>query len=137
MNVVRVKAGVKFDRLAPAGVRILSAADQVARECGVDLEITCGTEGHAADDPHTLGEAFDFSVRNFDVDHILDVRERLMRGLGQLFTVLYERPDHPTDKRLAVIAYVNSKASAPHLHVQRKTGTLYPPQIVAANPTTV
>lgn len=132
MNVVRVKAGVKFDRIAAGGFHILAAFDQVARDAGVDLEIICGTEGHDERDPHPRGEAYDVSVHHFDVEHILDVRARLVRQLGPLFTVLYECPTHQTDPRLATIAYVNEHATAPHFHVQVKIGQIYPPAIFAA-----
>lgn len=134
MNVVRVKPGCQFAVLAPAGIRILGAADVVARRVGVDLEVSCGSEGHAPDDPHTLGEAFDFSVHGFGVDQVLRVRADLMDNLGSAFTVLYECPSTPADLRLATIAYINAGATAPHLHVQRRNRTVYPP--IATTPTT-
>lgn len=137
MNVVRVKAGTRFDIIAPGGFRILSVADDVAREAGVDLEITCGTEGHAIADPHTKGQAYDFSVYGFDVEHVLDVRARFIAKLGQLFTVLYERPDKAPDVRLAAIAYVNPLATAPHIHVQVKNGVTYPPLVSVPSSTAV
>lgn len=129
MNVVRVKPGCLFAIVAPGGVRILGACDQVARDAGVDLEISCGTEGHLADDPHTKGEAYDVSVHGFSVDEVLDVRSRLMQQLGARFTVLYEEHEKPTDPRLAAICYVDKNATAPHLHVQVKNGVSYPPSV--------
>ena len=41
------------------------------------------------------------------------------------FDVLYERPDQPTDARLAAIVYLNPKATGPHFHIQRRKGTQY------------
>lgn len=129
MNVVRVKPGCRFDGLAPGGIRILGALDTVARAVGLDLVISCGTEGHAPGDPHTLGDAVDVSVHALNVDQVIVVRTQLLALLGPHFTVLYERPDHPTEPRLAAIAYVNPAATAPHLHIQVKRGETYPPSV--------
>jgi len=73
-GVLRVKPGVRFDRIDPAGFRILAALDTLARACDHDLTITCGTEAHDANDPHSLGRAYD--VRSKDLapdekDHLV------------------------------------------------------------------
>src|SRR6266853_1023663 len=127
MNVVRVKPGVSFDVIAPGGFRILEALGFVARRCARDLTISCGSEDHPADDPHTRGEAFDVSVAALDIPSIVMVRAELVVQLGPAFTVLYESPTKPTDPRLQLIVYMNAGATAPHLHVQVKKGTAYPP----------
>lgn len=127
MNVVISKPGVKFDRILPAGFRILAALVLVARDFGHSLEITCGTEGHGPNDPHTLGEGYDVHVAGFSADQVIDLRGRLISELGAAFTVLYECPSTPADVRLATIAYINAGATAPHFHLQRRNGTLYPP----------
>lgn len=133
MNVVRVKPGCQFAILAPAGIRILCALDEAARAAAHDLTITCGTEGHAADDPHTTGEAYDVSVAGLSADQVLSLRAWLMKELGAAFTVLYESPTTPADARLAAIVYPDPHTTAPHLHVQRRNRTVYPP--IAAPPT--
>jgi hypothetical protein len=127
MNVVRVKPGVQFTPIAPAGFRILAALDTVARLVARDLEITSGSDSHPPTDVHTLGEAYDISVHDYDAPTIAAIRAGLANQLGALFTVLYETPTRPTDARLQVIAYLNPDATAPHLHVQRRNGTVYPP----------
>jgi hypothetical protein len=132
MNVVRVKPGVTFAPIAPAGFRILAAIDVVARIVHRDLEITSGSDSHPANDVHTLGEAYDISVRDFDAPTIAMIRAGLVNQLGDLFTVLYETPTKPTDVRLQVIAFVNGHATAPHIHVQRRNGTVYPPPAAPA-----
>jgi hypothetical protein len=125
--VVRVRPGVKFDRIAPAGFVLLAHFHSATRVLGVDLVISCGTEGHADEDPHSSGEAYDLSVAVWTVDVILRVRAFLQNALGPLFTVLYETPFVPSEPRLAAIATVNPAATAPHLHAQRRKGTIYPP----------
>jgi hypothetical protein len=127
MNVVRVKPGVEFTPIAPAGFRILAALVNVAAIVGRDLEITSGTDSHASNDVHALGEAYDISVNDFDTPTIAMIRAGLVNQLGALFTVLYETPTKPTDVRLQVIAFVNPGATGPHIHVQRRNGTVYPP----------
>lgn len=127
MNVVRHRAAVRFDLIAPAGFRILSAIDQAAQSCKVDLTITCGTDSHALPDPHVTGEAFDVSVQSLSAQQIADVKVALERTLGPLFTVLYEVPQTPSDPTLRPMAYVNVKATGRHFHIQRKKGTTFPP----------
>jgi hypothetical protein len=134
MNVIRVKDGVSFRIGPPAGFRILGAIDAVARLVNRDLEITSGSDSHPPTDVHALGEAYDVSVHGFDAPTIAAIRAGLANQLGNLFTVLYETPTKPTDIRLQVIAYVNPDATAPHLHIQRRNGTEYPP--IAAPPAT-
>ena len=96
----------------------------------MNLEITCWNEGHGPTDPHTLGEAADVSVKGLSADQIEMVLMALRSTLGPLFTVLYEVPKVPSDPTLRPIAYVNVDATGPHLHVQRKKGTIFPPESV-------
>jgi hypothetical protein len=126
-GVLRVKSGVRFDRIAPAGFRILAALDNAARVMGVDLTITCGTEGHPSDDPHSTGEAVDVSVSGLSILLVLKFHLLFKQLLGDLFTVLYEVPKVPDDPDLAKIAYVNAAASGPHFHIQRRKHTTFPP----------
>jgi hypothetical protein len=58
---------------------------------------------------------------------IIEVIDALVQLLGPLFTVLYETPATPSDAKLGEFAYVNPKATGPHLHLQLKKGTVYPP----------
>lgn len=127
MNVVRHRSGVRFDVIGPAGFRILSAVDQAAQHCKVDLYITSGTDSHAHPSAHVTGEAFDVSVRGLSAQDIANVKASLESTLGPLFTVLYEVPSVPSDPTLRPIAYVNVKATAAHFHIQRQKNTVFPP----------
>lgn len=134
---VRVKnPSVVFTCLAPAGIRLLSAVDQVAQQCHVNLVISCGNEDHALRDPHTTGEALDVSVAGFDAARIQILYNALTQLLGPLFTVLYECPTPPVDPGLRQIAYLNVHATAPHLHLQRKNQTVFPPAPITPATTT-
>lgn len=127
MNVLRHRPTARFDVIAPAGFRILAALDRATLECGVDLTITSGTDGHAITDPHANGEAFDVSVKGLTPEQIIEVRDVLLQLLGPLFTVLFEVPQPPTDAKLAELAYVNPEATGQHFHIQKRRGTTYPP----------
>lgn len=117
-----------FARIQPAGFRILAALDTATRALGVDLEITCGTEDHAPDDPHSTGEAYDVRTRGLPVAMVLKVLAFLRQMLPEAyFTVLLETPQAFTDPALASAQYVNPHATGQHLHIQRRKGTTYPP----------
>lgn len=133
--VKRKNDTVKLDGLAPAGFLLISACVLAARATSLPLTITCGTEGHAPTDPHTLGEAIDLSVAGLSPSQILVIKAALELAISTLtdapFTVLYETSTKPEDTRLAAVAYINSGASAPHFHLQRKRNTTYPGNVNA------
>jgi len=124
---VKVKDGVRFQVIAPAGFRLLSAIEGTARRLGVDLTITCACEAHPPLDPHSLGEAYD--VRTHDLN---DSEKR--RVLRELMLELSE----PDDQYGAPIAVSSGLATAhffgwiehlnepnEHIHLQRRHGTVY------------
>ncbi len=130
IGTLRLKDDARCSRPAPAGFRLLGALDQVTRRLAIALEITSGDEprGRAATDPHMTGEAYDVSVRDLSPAQIARVHTLLRTLLDQAqFTVLYECPQIPSDPLLRTIAVVNAHATAPHLHLQRKKGTAWPP----------
>jgi len=126
---LRHRSSVKFDRISPARFRILAALDRATETVHVDLMVTSGTDSHRSTDPHSTGEAYDVSVANLAPNQIVQLKHALEDDLGPLFTVLYETPTKPVDSRLAAVAYVNKEATGPHLHIQRKKGTIYPPLV--------
>lgn len=81
---VRVKPGVAFDTIAPAGYVILAALRQISRELLMDLTITSGTDGaHSGpEDPHHLGCAYDVRSRDLDDDTKRRVLSSVMATLG-------------------------------------------------------
>jgi hypothetical protein len=124
MSVLRIRSGVVMRQLAPAGARILSAVADLATRTSYDWELTCATEGHAAGNPHTRGEAEDFSLTPFPNSAAIAAALKTLRAaLGPAYTVLLEYPEAPDDPILAPLATVNPHATGPHLHVQIKKGT--------------
>lgn len=131
-HVVRTKDGVRFDRIAPAGFVILAALHAASQVFSQDVWISCGTEAHPAVDPHTLGEAFDVSVATCTPDDVMRLKTFLEKALSSLFMVQYESPYQPDDAKLRTIVTINAQATAPHIHVQRRRGTIYPPPAAQA-----
>jgi hypothetical protein len=128
VNVLRVKPGVQFTVIAPAGFRLLGALDTVARRLKVDLTITCGTEAHPSTDPHSTGEAYD--VRTHDLTD--DQKRAVLREL------LLELSDDQTADTPMIVSdglgtrgfwgwIENPGMPAEHIHVQRRQRTVYPP----------
>src|SRR6185437_3784324 len=91
---VRVKEGVLFTKIAPAGFHILSALDMIARQSGHDLTITsaCDGEHSGENDPHHRGEAYD--VRTHDLPDPQIVLNRIKAVLGEFhFFAFFEDPE--------------------------------------------
>ena len=113
-GVVRLKDGVQFSTIAPAGFRILSAIDQCAAALNINLVITsaCDGEHSGPADPHHTGEAYDVRTHDFPNDALKkQVLDSIMWKLGwDQFYGFLEAPG----------------TSNEHIHVQRKKGTVYP-----------
>lgn len=127
---LRLKPGAAFPTLAPAGFRLLAALDYCAQRLNLTLTLTSGSEqrGRSPLDPHMTGEAVDVRVNDLTFAQIRALYMMLGETLGPAFTVLLEAPTHDRPQALADIIYRNEKATALHLHLQRKKGTTWPPR---------
>lgn len=129
--IVKVKPGVKFAVIAPAGFAILAAVHAACQHLDRDITITCGSEGHPTIDPHSTGEAFDLSVQGMNDPEIIDLVMFLRLTLGHRFYAVYETPSAIRDALVvAAVAVRNLQATAAHIHCQRARGTTYPPDTV-------
>lgn len=126
MSIVRCKDGVKFDRIAPGGFRLLGAIDDACQILNLDLTITSGTDSHTTG-RHPLGEAYDVSTKGLKAHEIRQVVETLRHKLGPQFGVFYEVRSSSGDPLLIPITLINVGASAPHIHLQVAKGTSFPP----------
>lgn len=117
-NLRPANSTVKFDVISPWGASILAALTVVAKTMNCDLTITCGTEAHAPGTPHSVGSAYDLRVKDLSEAQILTLVNKARAILGDGYTVLYEVPKLPNGV-LASLAYVNTKATAPHVHIQK------------------
>lgn len=126
MGVVRVKPGALFDRIDPAGFRLLGSLDRVARAMPVDLVVTCGSDAHPASDPHTLGRAYDVRTRDLTPDQI----DFVLKG------VLLDLQEAESDAPIAVSGgFATTRffgwlehpgAENVHLHFQQRKGVTFP-----------
>ncbi len=112
-----------FEPMTPAGFRLLASLDNTAKLLGLSLAVTCGSDGHGPDDPHTRGLAYDVSLRGLTPGQILDVLESLQALLPRKeFTILLESPVPFSDPRLVAVQFLNPHATGPHLHLQLRKG---------------
>lgn len=127
--ILKFKAGVTLvTPPRPAGSRLLGSIERGCRALGVDLTVTCGSDSHPKEDPHTLGEAFDIGIVGLSPQQVLALLNFLKADLGPLFYVQFEVPTLTmVAELLRPIAVVNAGATGPHLHAQRAKGTTYPP----------
>lgn len=123
---VRVKAGVSFTRIAPAGFRLLAAIEGTARRLQLPLTITCACEGHPATDPHTKGEAYDVRSHTLTAAQQRDVLRDVLLDLGD------DVDDAPIEIGIGVATrrfygqLEDPGGANAHLHFQRRKGTTYP-----------
>lgn len=124
--VVRVKSGVRFDVIGPAGFALLGVIQSLPGLLNKDITITCGTDFHTAPDPHCSGEAYDIAVTGLTADDIHKVMDRF-HDMGPRFYAQLEVPQgYVVDPSLKSMAVVNAHATGPHMHAQRAKDTSYP-----------
>lgn len=123
---LRVKPGTRFDVIAPGGFRLLSALDAATMILGKDLTITAGTDDHT-EGKHPIGEAFDVRTQGLSEAEIITLVQFLRARLGAAFSVFYETHTMPLASGLKALTLINAGATAPHLHLQVRKGTVWPP----------
>lgn len=116
MGKLLIKDGVDFgSTLAPAGARILGVLKRLAPTYDFDITITSARDGvHSGpDDPHHSGEAFDVrsnGLNSLQVARLLhDVQVGLYTATPRRFYAFYEAAGAPNA----------------HIHIQRRSGTIY------------
>lgn len=122
---LRVKEGVQF-KLTKAGGRIICALDFACRELKMDLTVTCGSDGHPPEDPHTLGEAFDIRTHDIDSDATKQALIRVIMSYlrdGSTDVVTPTSIGLATTHFYAQLEFPNLDNE--HIHIQRRKGTVY------------
>lgn len=131
MGVLRVKYGVKFTRIDPAGFRLLGSLDRVVRGMPFDLTVSGGCEGHPSSDPHTLGRAYDFRTHDLHPDDKARVLRAVMLDLQE------HEMDAPIELKIDGVKLAlatthffgqieNPGQPKEHGHLQQRKGTSYP-----------
>lgn len=89
--MIRTKESVRFSILRPHIIDILGRVESVFGDHGLDCIITCGTEAHGPDDPHTHGFAIDLRSKHVpDITLKRRILEDLRRVTGEMYIVLLE-----------------------------------------------
>jgi hypothetical protein len=110
--MIKVKEGVEFTVIAPAGFLILQALKDASKYLMKDLTITSACDGNHSgpEDPHKKGEAYDVRSNDIEIgykEYVLDV---IMRRLdGKAFYGFLESPGTLNE----------------HFHIQRAKGTTF------------
>jgi hypothetical protein len=92
--MITCKDSVRFSILRSEMWSTFDNVHAAFKRFNVEPMITCGTEAHGADDPHTNGFALDLRTK-----HIQDnatkhaIHEELKRLLGSIYTVIFENED--------------------------------------------
>lgn len=89
--MITCKESVRFAILRPYVYTILEKIDAVFIDNGYSCVITCGTEAHGGDDPHTNGFALDLRSKHIATsDEKHKILSDLRRLLGGIYTVILE-----------------------------------------------
>lgn len=111
--MIQTKEGVRFHD------PILNALAIASEQLGIDLVITCGTEGHPPTDPHTEGRAYD--IRSHDIADKQAALVTIMRAF-------MDGPISSQDGGLVTNSYFGWLEDAgqlnEHIHVQVRKGVL-------------
>lgn len=128
MGVLLIKPGVSFTGLAPAGLRLLGALDRVVRAQAFDLILTCGTDSHPPNDPHSRGCAFDVRTHNLTEEQKQYVLRAVLADLMEPDAV---DPILPVSIGLATrywyVQLENPGEITEHMHMQLRRGVNFPP----------
>lgn len=128
MNVLKVKPGVEFTLIAPAGFRLLGALEATARGIGLDLTITsaCDGEHSGPTDPHHKGEAYDVRSKGLPLLTIEMLIHHAILALcdeGEV-PVAASRTSYTTNHFFGFLEQAGTANE--HLHFQRRRNTVYP-----------
>lgn len=130
-GIVRVKPGVLFTVIAPAGFRLLAAIERTARALAIELTITsaCDGEHSGPTDPHHRGEAYDVRTRNLTEPQKDGVLREILNACHDAGDGS-PRPVDGTPRSLATgrfFGFVEAPGDVnEHIHVQVRKGRVYP-----------
>jgi hypothetical protein len=113
--MINIKPGVQFTVLRSEMWGILSAVELMFKQYGSPCTITCGTDSHGPDDPHTHGFALDFRTHDVEPARVMNLKNEIMGLLGSRYFVLLENQGQDTE----------------HIHIQIRKDLW--PQLLTAN----
>ena len=130
-GIVRVKPGVEFTTIAPAGFRLLAGIEYAARMLRLELTITSACDGaHSGPlDPHHRREAHDIRTHGFTEVQKDAVVRSVIGACSQPGEVPpYPMTDPPRSYATTVFFGFVEAPGTPgeHIHVQVRKGRVYP-----------
>ena len=94
---MEVKRGVSLAGLQSAISRILPSIELIFKQAHFALTLTCTTDGHPENDPHTHGYAVDCRIHGLPLQDQSALRFALEDFLGPRYTVLLEGSGTPQE----------------------------------------
>lgn len=89
--MIQTKDSVRFSILRHEMYSTWETVERIFLSHKIKPVITCGTEAHGPDDPHTHGFAEDWRSKHIPTSEMKhEILEELRRELGSLYTVLLE-----------------------------------------------
>lgn len=108
--MITLKPGAQLLILRSEMFGVWVGIELLFKKYGSHCMITCGTDGHPDDDPHTHGFAQDFHCHDVPQQNLQPLHQDLQDLLGDRYTVLY------SDKLLGQAVYVDTPNA--HFHIQ-------------------
>ena len=91
--MIYTKDSVRFSILRVEIWSILDKVYTAFHDHGYKTIITCGTEAHGPDDPHTFGFGLDFRSKHIGTREEKEaIVAELRKALGPIYTVIFENP---------------------------------------------
>ena len=91
--MILCKESVRFSCLRIEIWSLFNWLTQIFADRGLKCIITCGTDGHGSDDPHTNGFAIDVRSKHLNNPEVKeDVLYEMKDRFGPSYTVLLENP---------------------------------------------
>jgi hypothetical protein len=107
--MIKVKPGVQFTCFRDEMIGVWDVIERLFMVIGVEMVITCGTDGHPDADPHPHGFAVDLRTHGVPSEKREPLRQSIADRLGPTYTVLLENPGTDEEKL---------KHAKEHIHVQ-------------------
>ena len=108
--MIRVKPGVSFAILRREIWSIFDVIEVVYEKRSLTAMITCGTDSHGPNDPHSHAYAVDIGTHEVPQAELKPMHQELADRLGPDYTVLYD------DKNIHQAEYIDTPNS--HFHIQ-------------------
>ena len=95
--MIRSKHSVRFKILRHEIWNLFPGIESIFQSYGYESVITCGTEAHKQDDPHTAGFAIDLRSKHLRPEHKRSILDDLKTFCGPLYYIFLENMNGPQE----------------------------------------